>query len=212
MKIELEKSLDLPLTPGLAWELLQDIEGVASCLPGAKITERVDETHYKGNVTVKLGPATVAFKGTIEIVTKDPAAYRLQLIGKGSDAGNTSGASLNLNAWIEPGAEGSVLRGNSEVTVTGKVASFGARLMNSVSEVLIKQFFDNMLVRAKALQAAQPVAVAPVAAATEAAPVPPPVMPPMAAPVAEAKFNLLAFVWAVMKDYFRSLFGRTRST
>jgi carbon monoxide dehydrogenase subunit G len=211
MKIELEKSLDLPLTPALAWQLLQDIEGVASCLPGAKITERIDETHYKGNVTVKLGPATVAFKGTIEIVAQDAAAYRLQLIGKGSDAGNTSGASLNLNAWIEPAAEGSLLKGNSEVTVTGKVASFGARLMNSVSEVLIKQFFDNMLARAKALQAAQPIVAEPVATA-EAAPAPPPVMPPMPAPVAEAKFNLLAFIWAVMKDYLRSLFGRTRST
>jgi carbon monoxide dehydrogenase subunit G len=218
MKIELDKSLDLPLTPGLAWDLLQDIEGVAACLPGARITERIDETHYKGTVTVKLGPATVAFKGTIEIAAKDAAARRMQIIGKGSDAGNASGASLDLTAWIEAAeAGGSTLKGHSEVSVTGKVASFGARLMNSVSEVLIKQFFDNMLARANAMAEAQPrdVAVAAVAAMSPqgvaAAAVSAPALAPAAPAPVEAKFNLLAFIWAVTKDYLRNLFGRTKS-
>lgn len=186
MKIELDKTLDLPLSPRLAWDLLQDIEGVATCLPGAKITEQVDETHYKGTVTVRLGPATVAFKGTIEIAARDAVAHRMRIIGKGSDAGGGSAASLDMVAWIEAGETGgSILKGHSEISVSGKIASFGARLMNSASEVLIKQFFDNMLARATAVQAA---------------------------PAADAKFNLIAFIWAVTKDYLRKLFGRAGTT
>ena len=207
MKIAIEKSLDLPLSPTLAWDMLNDIEGVASCLPGAKITERVDETHYKGTVSVKLGPATVSFKGNIEIASADPVARTLHIIGTGSDTGGTSGASLDLHARVEATADGgSRLSGASEVSVTGKVAAFGARLMNSVSEVLLQKFFANMAARAEALQAAQPAAVQPMAAAAMPASAPKP------APIAETKLNAFALIWAVIKDFLGNLFGRTKAT
>ena len=63
MKVELEKSFPLPAPAEAAWALLQDVEAVAGCMPGARITERVDATHYKGTVTVRLGPSSMAFRG-----------------------------------------------------------------------------------------------------------------------------------------------------
>ncbi len=214
MKITIEKSLDLPLSPALAWEMLQDIEGVAACLPGAKITERVDETHYKGTVSVKLGPATVSFKGNIEIAGQDAAARTLHIIGTGSDTGGTSGASLDLNATIEALPEGGArLSGVSDVTVTGKVATFGARLMNSVSEVLLQKFFTNLAARAEALRAAQPATAAeesttPAMAASS----PAPASMSMPAPAAETKLNALTLFWAIIKDFFANLFHRSKAT
>jgi len=209
MKITIEKSLDLPLSPALAWDMVQDIEGVASCLPGAKITEQVDETHYKGTVSVKLGPATVSFKGEIEIAARDEAAGTLHIIGKGSDQGGGSGASLDLNARIEPLADGGArLSGVSDVTVTGKVATFGARLMNSVSEVLLQKFFANLAARAEAIRAAQPAAagLAPAAAPADTAAV-------AAAPaMEETKLNAFALFWAIVKDFLANLFRRSKAT
>ncbi len=217
MKITIDKSLDLPLTPALAWDMLQDIEGVASCLPGAKITERVDDTHFKG--TVKLGPATVNFKGNIEIASIDPAERRMHIIGTGSDTGGASGASLDLHAWVQEAAGGgSTLTGKSDVSVTGKVAAFGARLMNSVSEVLLQKFFTNLGARAEALQAAQPDApnsvTEPMMAAAKASPVGAPIALVAAAPApaADVKLNALALVWAVIKDFVANLFRRTKAT
>jgi carbon monoxide dehydrogenase subunit G len=226
MKITIDKSLDLPLSPALAWDMLNDIEGVAACLPGAKITERIDETHYKGTVSVKLGPATVSFKGNIEIAAADPVSRQLHIIGTGSDAGGTSGASLDLHAKVEPTADGgSRLSGISEVSVNGKVAAFGARLMNSVSEVLLQKFFVNLGARAETLRAAQPVAAAPVTAATalmeEATVSAPPApvgvapgaaAPPASAPAAETKLNAFALIWAVLRDFIGNLFHRTKAT
>jgi carbon monoxide dehydrogenase subunit G len=211
MKISIDKSLELPLSPMLAWDMLNDIERVAACLPGAKITERVDATHYKGTVSVKLGPATVSFKGNIEIASSDPAARKLHIIGTGSDTGGTSGASLDLHATVEATAGGgSRLSGISEVSVTGKVAAFGARLMNSVSDVLLQKFFANLGARADALQASQPTP-----AVVEAGPtlttVVPLATPPMA-PGAETKLNALSLAWAVIKDFFGNLFRRTKAT
>ncbi|MFM7658869.1 MAG: SRPBCC domain-containing protein, partial [Burkholderiaceae bacterium] len=47
--------------------MLCDIEAVASCMPGARITERIDAQHYKGTVSVKFGPASMSFRGEIEV-------------------------------------------------------------------------------------------------------------------------------------------------
>lgn len=208
MKITIEKSLDLPLTPALAWGMLQDMEGVAGCLPGAKITERVDATHYKGTVSVKLGPATVNFKGNIEILASDPVARTLHITGTGSETSGTSGASLDLHAAVMPAeGGGSRLSGVSDVAVTGKVATFGARLMNSVSDVLLQKFFANLALRAAAIQAAQP---APSETVTAAAPVVPPATAPAAA--AETKLNAMSLIWAVIKDFVANLFRRSKVT
>lgn len=97
MKVALDKVFPLDATAESAWQLLQDIETVAGCMPGAKITERIDETHYKGTITVRLGPATMAFKGEIEVLNLDPAVRSLHMVGKGSDTTGTS-----RRRWISP--------------------------------------------------------------------------------------------------------------
>jgi carbon monoxide dehydrogenase subunit G len=195
MKVELEKSLALPVSAAAGWKLVESIETMASCMPGAKITERVDETHYKGLITVKLGPATVSFKGELEIVAADPVARTIHIIGKGSDTGSGSGASLDLQAAVqETGAQACELTGVSVVNVTGKVAAFGSRLMNAATDQLLKIFFANVLIKAQELPAET-------AAPSPAAPL---------APAAAQKFNATAFVWAIVKDWFAGLLGRRR--
>jgi len=197
MKIELEKSLALPVSAGAGWKLVENIETMASCMPGAKITERIDATHYKGAITVKLGPATVSFKGELEVLAQDETARSIHIIGKGSDTGSGSGASLDLHAVVkDTGGETCELSGVSVVNVTGKVAAFGSRLMNAATDQLLKIFFANVLIKAQEVQAA-------LARAAADAP-PPPVM--TAAPV-EQKFNAAAFIWALIRDWFAGLRG-----
>jgi len=79
MKVNLEKTFPMPVPADDAWQFLQDIEAVAACMPGAKITERVDDTHYKGTVTSRVGPATLSFNGTIEVLDVDPTAMTLRM-------------------------------------------------------------------------------------------------------------------------------------
>lgn len=188
MKVELEKSHALAVPADIAWRVLQNIESVASCMPGAAITERVDDANYKGTVTVRVGPATVSFKGDIEVKDIDANKRELRLVGKGSDTSGQSGASMDLLAWVQEGDAGHCqLVGRSEVMVTGKVASFGGRMMGTVSEQILKQFFDNF----SSLVAAQQGGVA----AAEA----------VARPVKE--LNALSLFWAIVKDFFRKLFS-----
>lgn len=203
MKVELEKAFPMPASPGVAWGFLQDIEGVAACMPGAKITERVDDSHYKGTVSVRVGPASMAFKGEVEVKEIDASTRSLRLLGKGSDTSGTSGASMDLTARIEPADGGQcTLVGRSEVSMSGKAATFGGRMMGSVADQILKQFAANFATRIEALQAQETRPLAPEAEVTAA--------PPARGAEAEAppaELNGLALLWAVVRDWFRKLFS-----
>ena len=68
MQVKLEKQYAVAASPNAAWQVLRDIRQLAACMPGAEITGQIDDTHYKGNVKVKVGPASAAFGGEIEIL------------------------------------------------------------------------------------------------------------------------------------------------
>ena len=144
MQVKLEKTIPLQATTGDAWTLLRDVPRVAECVPGARVTEQVDDAHYKGEVHVRMGPAAVTFQGELEVRSLDEQKHELQLIGKGRDARGTSSATMDLTASLrESGAGASELLGVSTVSVTGKLASFGGRMLTQVADQILAQFAAN---------------------------------------------------------------------
>ncbi len=216
MKVQIERKFELPAGADVAWAFLQDIEAVTSCMPGAKIVERIDESHFKGTVAVRVGPASMAFKGTVEVSGIDAATRSLRLTGKGTDSTGSSGAAMDLLARIDSVDEShSTLVGDSTVSMSGRAATFGGRMMNSVADQVLKQFADNFIARVGEIEAARATpavlasAVAPESAAPASAdPIEPSprAVPPR--PVA-SELNGLALLWAVLKDWLRGLwFGK----
>jgi carbon monoxide dehydrogenase subunit G len=193
MKVQIDKTYPMSCSPQIAWEFLQNLEAVAGCMPGAKITERLEAGRYKGTVTVKVGPVTMSFRGEVEMKDVDSAARTLRLLGKGTDSTGSSGASMNLTARIEA-AEGGLcaLAGAAEVSMSGKAAAFGGRMMNTVADTILKQFADNFAGQVSALQANRG---APAAAVS-------------IAPPAAGELNGLALVWTIFKDWLRSLLSK----
>jgi len=172
-------------------------------MPGAKITESLGEGRYKGTMTVKIGPATMSFRGEVEVRDIDPGQKSLALRAKGTDSTGTSGAAMDLEARVEATGDGSSnLIGASEVSMSGKAAAFGGRMMNSVADQIMQQFAANFAAQVAAVSARQaaPAANAGAGAApAEALPSPPAVA---------SELNGLALAWAVFKDWLRSLFHR----
>jgi carbon monoxide dehydrogenase subunit G len=156
MEVKLDKRYPIDVSLEQAWAVLSDIRATAGCMPGAAITEQIDDTHYKGTVRSKVGPAVMTFGGDIEVLEVNPAEKRLQMLGKGADKSGSS-ASMNLTAHLEPGeAPGSVvLVGVATVIVSGKLAQFGSRLLVPVSDAMLAQFAGNF----RNAAAAVPVAV-----------------------------------------------------
>jgi carbon monoxide dehydrogenase subunit G len=207
MKVVIEKVFPLTSTADSAWQCLQDIEAVGGCMPGAKITERVDATHFKGTVTVRVGPATMSFKGNIEVLDLDAAERTLHLIGKGSDSTGTSGASMDLVATVRASGASCELTGKSEVSMSGKAAAFGGRMMNTVADQILKQFVANFAALAEGVSASgEPAPEA--AAITDAAAATASRAAPAQAAAPAAELNGLALAWDVIRDWLRGLFSR----
>jgi hypothetical protein len=157
MEVKLDKRWPIDAPVDAAWAVLGDIHATAACMPGAQITEQVDATHYKGTVKSKVGPAVMVFQGEIELQGLDAAERRLKMLGKGSDRGGST-ASMALLAQVLPGdGPGTcMLTGEATVTVSGKLAQFGSRLLVPVSDAMLAQFADNF--RAAAADAARAMA------------------------------------------------------
>ena len=152
MEVKLDKRYELGVSSTKAWAVLSNLEEIAACMPGASLGERLGDNAYKGSVKVKVGPATAQFGGEVEILAMDEAARSMTLKGRGADKGGSS-ASMELEAVIEDhGHEDSILLGNASVIVNGKFAQFGGRMMVQVSDVILKQFVDNFIAKARALE------------------------------------------------------------
>ena len=233
MEVKLDKQFLLEVPAAQAWAVLADIRAVAPCMPGAQITEQTDATHYKGTVKTRIGPASMQFNGTIEVLALDATTRSLQMLGKGADR-TGSAATMNLSARIVDGASAgaSVLEGQAVVTVSGKLAQFGNRLLVPVADALLAEFAKNFGQAAAAVAvatapqagtgqatvsepAAEPDAAAvPDAAArldAVAAPSsPPPVMPAPAARAPAAELNVLSLLWSMVRQWWRNLIGGKR--
>jgi carbon monoxide dehydrogenase subunit G len=191
MEVKLEKNFAIAAPAANAWRLLQDIKSVAECMPGAQITEKLDDTHYKGQVKMRLGPASATFNGELEVKSLDSNEKKMEMFGKGTDTSGASAATMNLTARVRDSGDGKCeLVGVSDVSVSGKMANFGGRMMNQVSEQILKQFGDNFATRV--------IAMGEGAAAEQAA----------AAVARQPKeLNALALMWHALLGFFKGLFG-----
>jgi carbon monoxide dehydrogenase subunit G len=219
MEVKLDKRVPVAASPAQAWVLLSDIRATAACMPGAQITEQVDDRHFKGTVRSKIGPAVMTFNGDIHVLALEFEQQRLQMLGKGADRSGSS-ASMQLTAVVEPGEtpDSSMLVGQAVITVSGKLAQFGSRLLVPVSDAMLAQFADNF----RAAAAAVPAAGAVASAAADGAPVEtapaaqaetgmPSGAPASAAPAAARparELDALSLVWTVISNWFAGLFGR----
>lgn len=168
MAIRLENSFVIDLPVENTWALLNDIERIAPCVPGARLTEVVDG-EYRGSIKVKLGPITAEYKGGASIQEADAAGKRMVVTGKGRDAHGQGAASADMVATMHPDPGGTRVDILTDVQVAGKVAQLGKSVMQDVSARLVDQFVENL--RAVAAQNVAPAAEPPVLAEAGSSPV-----------------------------------------
>jgi carbon monoxide dehydrogenase subunit G len=220
MEVKLDKRYPIAASVEQAWAVLCDIRAVAACMPGAQITEQLDDTHFKGTVKSKVGPAVMSFGGDIELQGLDAGQRTLQMLGKGADKAGSS-ASMQLSAQLVAGEtpDTAVLVGQATIVVSGKLAQFGSRLLVPVSDAMLAQFADNFRTAAQAVVAAQGAASgaadggeladpAPAAGGGAGLAGPASSRAPDIAPAPVKELNALALMWTVFKSWVGGLFGK----
>ena len=101
MQIENEFTVPAPIDE--VWLHLLDVERVAPCMPGAELTESVDESTWKGKVNMRLGPVSLSFAGVVAMEDRDDSAHRVVLRAKGMEQKGKGAANASVTSWLETG-------------------------------------------------------------------------------------------------------------
>ena len=80
--MQLENSFEVATSRDTAWDLLMDVPRVVPCMPGAQLTETVDDSNWKAQVSVKLGPIALQFAADVARTEVDEANDRVVLTTK----------------------------------------------------------------------------------------------------------------------------------
>jgi carbon monoxide dehydrogenase subunit G len=150
--MEFDNSFEVPLPPDQAWPILMDVRGIAPCMPGAQLTDVIDDKNYKGNISVRLGPVALTFAGTVTFEEIDNANYSARVRAQGNDAKGRGSAQAKSTFRLEPTANGSKVMVHTDLTLSGAVAQYGrgvgmiqataTAIMNQFANALKKQIAD----------------------------------------------------------------------
>lgn len=149
--MKLQNSFDVAAPRADAWAVLVDVARVAPCMPGAELTEVVDDDAYKGSVKVKLGPVSLAFDGEARFIERDDANFRAKIKANGREAKGRGGAQANVDFSLSAGEGGSTVTIVTDLALSGPVAQYGRSqgIIASVAEEMVAQFAaclrDNVL-------------------------------------------------------------------
>jgi uncharacterized protein len=142
MKLENEFTVNVPAAK--AWDVLLDLERVTPCLPGAELTEQTDDGEYKGKMTVRLGPVSQEYQGTVSIEEADESEHRAVLKADGQDARGQGTASATITSTLheENGGESTRVHVETDMQITGRAAQFGQGIQQDVAEKIMGQFAE----------------------------------------------------------------------
>ena len=185
--MQLENSFEVPASSEAAWELLMDVPRVIPCMPGAELTEVVDESTWKATMSVKLGPISLRFATDIRREAADESARRVRLDASARELRGRGAAQATIESSLAALDTGTRVDLVTDLSLTGPVAQYGRGLVQDVASQLVGSFADCL----KEQLAAPPEEAAAVAAA-------------QAKPVSGLRLGLRALARAIGRLFRRS--------
>lgn len=143
MGMKIEKSFAVAAPRATVWSFLVDPYRVASCLPGAAITGKIDDQTYAGTLALKVGPVTASYKGKLRFERLDEAAGEAELSGAGQETKGKGGADMRMTSRVVERAPGETeVTVVSDVNVFGILAQMGRGMIQDVSDQLFAKFAE----------------------------------------------------------------------
>jgi carbon monoxide dehydrogenase subunit G len=234
--MKLEQSFTVAAPIEVVWDALVDVERVAPCLPGAEITGHGPDGSYEGNFTVKLGPTTASYRGSLKMDSLDEASRTATMHARGTDKRGQGGANASIVSTLREEGGETVVDVITDFTITGRLARFGrGGMIEDISRRMMRDFAQCLQAtltsepqpeapaeeaRAEAQAEAAIASAGGAAAEASAAGEPPPAAPeparappgPAAQPRAAEPVHgirlVLSVLWERVVRFFARLFGR----
>jgi len=145
MGMQIEKSFVVKAPFRDVWEFLTDPKKVAGCLPGAAITDKLDDNAWAGTMTVKVGPVTANYRGKMRFERLDPAAGEAEIVASAQETKGKGGADMRMKSRVVERSPGETeVTVTSDVNVVGVLAQFGRGMIQDVSDQLFQKFSTSM--------------------------------------------------------------------
>lgn len=141
--MQLNHSVPVKASPDEVFALMNDVERVASCMPGAALEGR-DGDAWRGSVKIKVGPISAAYAGTVRFLEVDPQGRRLRVQARGADTHGSGDAEAEVALDVLAAPEGALLQISTDLVIRGKVAQFGKGAIATVSDRILQQFAQNL--------------------------------------------------------------------
>jgi carbon monoxide dehydrogenase subunit G len=138
--MRIESSFDVPVPPERAWEVLMDVPRVIPCLPGAELTETVDDSTWKAKMSVKVGPMTFAFATDVRRSEADPGVRRATLSAQARELRGRGGGQATIESALAAVDGGTRVDIVTDLALSGPVAQYGRGLVDDVASELIGSF------------------------------------------------------------------------
>ncbi len=144
--MEFDSFFEVPLPPAEAWAVLMDIPRIAPCMPGAELTEVIDNETYKGKISVRLGPVSLAFAGLVKFEEIDNQSFKARVKAQGSDSKGRGGANAVSTFRLEAAGAGSKVLVHTDLTLSGAVAQYGrgVGMIQATAAQLMEQFANTL--------------------------------------------------------------------
>jgi len=126
------------------WQFFENIPQVATCLPGAALTEDLGNEKYQGTVAIRMGPVRMRFAGTADITERDEAAKRVVVHAAGADEKGRGQAAMVVTATLTRAGRGTKVAVAQDLQLSGAAAQYGRGMISDVSSVLMRDFATNM--------------------------------------------------------------------
>jgi hypothetical protein len=126
------------------WDFLLEPGTLASCVPGAEKMEAIDDKTYEGVVKQKVGPISVRLKFTQTLTEIDPPKH-VKAIGRGADVTKAGIFSQETTVDLTEISKDEVeVAYRSNVSMVGRLATFGERIMRAKVNKVGEEFTRNL--------------------------------------------------------------------
>ena len=140
MAVRLEHPFSTEKPIDETYAAILDLERLVPCVQGASVLEKTGPDSVKAQIDIKMGAMSMVFAGIVEIVEQDPEAHRMVMSVKSKEQGGSGYAKAEVVFSLTDGG-GTV---NTNAQITGKAASMGEGVVQTVLDALINDFTQKL--------------------------------------------------------------------
>lgn len=141
MAIKIEEQFQVDAPRDQAWAFFGDPRRVAPCLPGARLTDVVDECTYNGQVRVQVGPVAAQYQGTVTVEARDDVTGTMTMAVRAAQVGAVGRAEGRITCAVRAiTPTQTAVEVMAELTVSGRLMQLAGGLIGGVTKQLFQEF------------------------------------------------------------------------